>query len=388
MHSPTLVAIAAILMVTMTLMLLAAWRLNTHIPGLKGWTLAFACGLLVCVNILWRDSSGEWLQVSVTQLSSFLLTWLNLAAARRYLGLPRLPVLAAIASGSMLLASALYFTVVDPNQGARFLLQSYAMGILFLLAGRQMATGGLRHYPARYLYAVICGGHGLFLLLRPWLFKLGQQGMFDSHGTLLISHLVVVETIIAVVLLGFSVVMLANEYVTRELKQMADRDSLTGVYNRRAFLVLLDQLTHYAQRMHFPVSVLLLDLDHFKRINDTWGHQRGDQALCHVVGIAQQCLRDGDVIGRLGGEEFAIALPNASQAEAQQIASRLRMAMAAQPLHHAELTLPLTASIGVASWQGGESPDSLVNRADAAMYQAKSQGRNRIVLAEPIGPQP
>jgi len=191
-----------------------------------------------------------------------------------------------------------------------------------------------------------------------------------------------------VVLLGFSVVMLANEYVTRELKQMADRDSLTGVYNRRAFLVLLDQLTHYAQRMNFPVSVLLLDLDHFKRINDTWGHQRGDQALCHVVGIAQQCLRDGDVIGRLGGEEFAIALPNASQAEAQQIASRLRMAMAAQPLHHAELTLPLTASIGVASWLGGESPDSLVNRADAAMYQAKSQGRNRIVLAEPIGPQP
>ena len=140
--------------------------------------------------------------------------------------------------------------------------------------------------------------------------------------------------------------------------------------------------------MHFPVSVLLLDLDHFKRINDTWGHQRGDQALCHVVGIAQQCLRDGDVIGRLGGEEFAIALPNASQGEAQQIASRLRMAMAAQPLHHAELTLPLTASIGVASWQGGESPDSLVNRADAAMYQAKSQGRNRIVLAETIGPQP
>lgn len=386
MHSPTLVVIAALLMVIMTFMLLLAWRLNRHIPGLKGWTLAFACGLLVCINILWRDKSDEWLPVSITQVSSFLLTWLNLAAARRYLGLPRLPVLAAVACGAMLLACALYFTLTDPNQGARFLLQSYVMGTLFLLAGRQMACGGWRHYPARYLFASICIGHGLFLLLRPWLFSLGNRGMFDQKGTLVISHLVVVETIVAVVLLGFSVVMLANEYVTRELKQMADRDPLTGVYNRRAFLVLLDQLTHYAHRMRFPVSVLLLDLDHFKRINDTWGHQRGDQALCHVMTIAQQCLRDGDVIGRLGGEEFAIALPNASQGEAEQIASRLRMAMAAQPLHYAGHTLPLTASIGVASWLDDESPDSLVNRADTAMYQAKSQGRNRIVLAGVANP--
>lgn len=381
MHSPTLVAIAAILMVLMTLMLLAAWRLNTHIPGMKGWTLAFGCGLLVCLNLLLRGSGHEWLMVIMTQLSSFLLAWLNLAAARRYLGRRALPVLVGVGCAVMVLACALYFTLLESNQGARFLLQSYTAGLLFVMAAGQMATGGVREYPARYLFAAISGGHGLFLLLRPWLFRLGEHGMFDSHGTLVVSHLAVVESIIAVVMLGFSVVMLANEHVTRELKQMADRDSLTGAYNRRAFLVLLDQLTHYAQRMRFPVSVLLLDLDHFKRINDTWGHQRGDQALCHVVGIAQQCVREGDVIGRLGGEEFAIALPNAGPVEAEQIASRLRMAMASQPLHYAGHTLPLTASIGVASWQAGESPDSLMNRADAAMYRAKGLGRDRVIMA-------
>ncbi len=381
MHSPTLVAIAAILMVLMTLMLLAAWRLNPHIPGLKGWTLAFGCGLLVCLNLLLRGSGHEWLMVILTQLSSFLLAWLNLAAARRYLGRRSLPVLAGVACAAIVLACALYFTLVEVNQGARFLLQSYTAGVLFVMAASQMATGGVRNYPARYLFAAISGSHGLFLLLRPWLFRLGQQGMFDSHGTLVVSHLAVVESIIAVVMLGFSVVMLANEQVTLALKHMADRDPLTGTYNRRAFMATLEKATLYASRLAFPVSVLLIDLDHFKRINDTFGHQRGDDALRHVVGVAQDCLREGDILGRLGGEEFAIALPNANQHEAEQIASRLRQAIAAQPLQYAGTLLPLTTSIGVAAWLPPESPDSLLHRADKAMYQAKRQGRNCVVLA-------
>lgn len=381
MHSPTLVAIAAILMVLMTFMLLAAWRLNPHIPGLKGWTLAFGCGLLVCLNLLLRDSGHEWLMVIMTQLSSFLLAWLNLAAARRYLGRRALPVLAGVAGAVSVLACALYFTLLEVNQGARFLLQSATAGLLFLMAARQMATGGVREYPARYLFAAISGSHGLFLLLRPWLFRLGEHGMFDRHGTLVVSHLAVVESIIAVVMLGFSVVMLANEQVTQALKHMADRDPLTGTYNRRAFMNMLEKATHYSSRLGFPVSVLLIDLDHFKRINDTWGHQRGDDALRHVVGVAHDCLREGDILGRLGGEEFAIALPNANQHEAEQIASRLRQAIAAQPLQYAGALLPLTTSIGVAAWRPPESPDGLLHRADEAMYQAKRQGRNCVVLA-------
>lgn len=381
MHSPTLVAIAAILTVLMTFMLLAAWRLNPHIPGLKGWTLAYGCGLLVCLNLLLRDSGHEWLMVIMTQLSSFLLAWFNLAAARRYLGRRSLPVLAGVACAAIVLACALYFTLLQVNQGARFLLQSTTAGLLFVMAASQMATGGMREYPARYLFAAISGSHGLFLLLRPWLFRLGEHGMFDNHGMLMVSHLAVVESIIAVVMLGFSVVMLANEQVTQALKHMADRDSLTGAYNRRAFMAMLEKATLYAPRLGFPVSVLLIDLDHFKRINDTWGHQRGDDALRHVVGVAQDCLREGDILGRLGGEEFAIALPNANQHEAEQIASRLRQAIAAQPLQYTGTILPLTTSIGVAAWRPPESPDGLLHRADEAMYQAKRQGRNCVVLA-------
>ena len=381
MHSPTLVVIAAVLMAIMTLMLLAAWRMNPQLPGMKSWALAFAGGLLVCMAMLLRNSAGHWLAVSVTQLCAFMMAWLNLGATRRYLGLPPLPAWLGAGGAGLLLACALYFTVAQPSQEARFLLQSLAAGVLFLLAARHMATGGVQAYPARYLFATACGVHGSFLLLRPWLFQIGQGGLFDAQGKVQVSHLLVLEGIIAIVLLGFCVIMLANEHVTRELKQMADRDPLTGVYNHRAFLDHLEQWLRYADRMHLPVTVLLLDLDYFKRINDTWGHQRGDQALQHVVRVARQCLRESDTIGRLGGEEFAIVLPNATQDEAAMIASRLRIALAAQPLQHAGATLPLTASIGVACRQAQENGGSLLNRADKAMYQAKREGRDRIVLA-------
>lgn len=368
-------------MFIMTLMLLAAWRMNPRIAGLKAWTLAFACGLPICLNLLLRDYAPEWLSVVFTQLSTFLLAWLNLAACRRYLNLRRLPHSAGLCTVAMLLLSGLYFTLVQPNQGLRFLTLSTVLGLLFLLSARTMARGGIAHYPARYLYALCCGSHGVFLLLRPWLFHIGNKGLFDSAQMLVVSHLVVIEAIVALVLLGFCVVMLANEQVTLALKQMADRDPLTGAYNRRAFMSMLEKATLYAHRLAFPVSVLLIDLDHFKRINDTWGHQRGDDALRHVVQVAQDCLREGDILGRMGGEEFAIMLPNATQQEAEHIAGRLRQAIEAQPLQYAGATLSLTTSIGVAGWLAPENPDGLLHRADEAMYQAKRQGRNCVVLA-------
>lgn len=385
MDSPTLVAIAAILMFIMTVMLMAAWRMNPRIAGLKAWTLAYACGLPICLNLLWHDYAPEWLTVVFTQLSTFLLAWINLLACRRYLNLPSLPHSAGLSAMGVLLATGLYFTLIQPNQGLRFLTLSTVLGVLFLLSARTMARGGASEYPARYLYALCCGGHGVFLLLRPWLFQVGRNGLFNSEQMLVVSHLIVIEAIVALVLLGFCVVMLANEQVTLALKQMADRDPLTGAYNRRAFMSTLEKATLYASRLVFPVSVLLIDLDHFKRINDTWGHQRGDDALRHVVRVLQDCLREGDILGRMGGEEFAIVLPNASQQEAEHIANRLRLAIEAQPLQYAGAALPLTTSIGVAGWLPPEKPDSLLHRADEAMYQAKRQGRNCVVPAPQAG---
>ncbi|MDC7715396.1 GGDEF domain-containing protein [Vogesella sp. LYT5W] len=381
MHSPTLVAIAAILMVVMTLMLAAAWRFNPRIAGLGAWTLSYFFGLLVCVNLLLRAVAPELLLVLLTQLSAFLMAWLNWVGTRAYVGAAPVPRRYGVLGAVLLLATAAWFTVVQPEQTIRFTLMSLVVGTLFLLCARTIAQGRLQDHPARYLYALASGGHGLFLLLRPWLFRVGNHGLFDAQHAIVVSHLVVVESIAAIVLMAFGIVMLANEQVTLELRRIADRDPLTGVFNRRAFLALLDKGSHYAERMAFPLSVLLVDLDHFKKVNDNWGHQLGDRALHHFVTVAQACLRDGDVIGRLGGEEFAIFLPNARLAQAEAIASRLRGALEMQPLRHGEAAIALTASIGVAQRQPQEAPQALLHRADEAMYLAKHNGRNRIELA-------
>lgn len=378
MHSPTLVAIAAILMFVMTLMLLAAWRFTPRIAGLKQWALAFACGLLVCLNVLLRDQAPEWLLVACTQLSGLALAWLNLEGAHRYLGHPPPPRVYAVALAGLMLGGSLYYTLWHPDQGMRFLLLSSVTGALFCLAARRMLHGSPHDYPARYLYVTCCALHGGFLLLRSWLFPIAGNGVFDVSRQLVLSHLIVVESIVALVLLGFCIVMLGSEQIHHALRRMAEHDSLTGVYNRLALHQRLARLIDDSQQRRLPLSVLLMDVDHFKRVNDTWGHQRGDEALCHVVDVARRCLRDGDQLGRLGGEEFAILLPATALDEARQIASRLRQSLAEAPLPQGTASLTLSASIGLACWQAGESPDSLLNRADAAMYRAKRQGRDRV----------
>lgn len=133
-----------------------------------------------------------------------------------------------------------------------------------------------------------------------------------------------------------------------------------------------------ADRQHAPLSVLLIDLDHFKKINDTWGHRVGDDVLCKFVDIAKGALRDVDILGRIGGEEFAVMLPGTTLDDAKQIAERLRLAVMENMNRTDESPVGLTVSIGVARLIHGESSEMLIHRADEAMYLAKSTGRNRV----------
>ncbi|HEY3328105.1 MAG TPA: PAS domain S-box protein [Novimethylophilus sp.] len=169
----------------------------------------------------------------------------------------------------------------------------------------------------------------------------------------------------------------------RELERQAHTDYLTGLANRRHFLELAEHEIAHARRYGGELSVAMLDLDHFKNVNDTYGHQVGDVVLKELAKICQRTLREVDVIGRLGGEEFAILFPETGGNEAYDIIERLREAIAttAVPLEHAQ-TLHFTASIGIASFVRADANiDILLNRADKALYEAKISGRNRIVEA-------
>ena len=166
----------------------------------------------------------------------------------------------------------------------------------------------------------------------------------------------------------------------RELVLQARTDPLTGLYNRRHFLELAEQELSRAKRYEKPLSMLMIDLDEFKAINDSNGHQTGDNVLRKIAEICRLTLREVDIIGRMGGEEFAILLPESDAAQAMEVAERLRLRIA-------DATIPLeqqgelscTASIGAATLDGADiDVDQLLNLADKGMYEAKRSGRNQV----------
>jgi diguanylate cyclase (GGDEF)-like protein len=163
-----------------------------------------------------------------------------------------------------------------------------------------------------------------------------------------------------------------------QARRLADIDPLTGVFNRRAWARRFVELQERTLARGESLSLLFLDLDRFKDINDRFGHDAGDRALQTMAAVMREELRDVDEIGRYGGEEFVVALPGVGARRAMQIAERIRGRLQ-QLASAAGGGLP-TASIGVASTLGGQGIDALIRRADQAMYAAKKGGRNRSVL--------
>ncbi|HEX7480282.1 MAG TPA: sensor domain-containing diguanylate cyclase [Polyangiales bacterium] len=181
----------------------------------------------------------------------------------------------------------------------------------------------------------------------------------------------------------------AQALLTSELEELSITDSQTQAYNRRYLLPRLHQEMERACRHGEALSVLLIDLDHFKQVNDSHGHAAGDAVLRAFADAVREEVRGIDVLVRRGGEEFVLLMPNTGDEAAHLVAERLRTRMASSPLRaRPELPIVQTISIGVATWDGHESPELLDERADLAMYEAKHDGRNRVVHARPSVPAP
>jgi len=169
---------------------------------------------------------------------------------------------------------------------------------------------------------------------------------------------------------------------TAELQKLALTDSRTLAYNHHYLLPRLCEEMERSLRQAIPLSVLLIDLDHFKRVNDRHGHAVGDAVLRAFADTVRECVRVLDVLVRRGGEEFVLIMPATDEAQAMRVAGRLRRRLHAESLRARDgLEITQTASIGVAQWDGQEGPQRLEERADLAMYEAKRRGRNRVMLA-------
>jgi len=170
---------------------------------------------------------------------------------------------------------------------------------------------------------------------------------------------------------SFLIAALIVNWLTQQIRTLARHDSLTGLYNRRTFEEELERALWRAERDLRPLCVMLVDLDNFKRINDTLGHSSGDRLLKEAAAAWSGEIRNNDVLARYGGDEFAALLPDCSLDHAEIVAGRLRRAMPSQA----------TCSIGFAMWDGKEKEDSLLTRVDEALYRAKRKGRNRASTA-------
>jgi len=176
----------------------------------------------------------------------------------------------------------------------------------------------------------------------------------------------------------------ALRHAGKELRHKVQTDALTGAASHAKAIATLNQALHVAQRNGTPLCVSMADLDFFKKVNDTHGHLVGDEVLRDVAARMRASVRDFDTVGRYGGEEFLIILENAPLATARSIAERLRQHVAQSPIKVKELEIRLTLSQGLAAANKNDSVDSLLQRADAALYQAKAGGRNCVRVAEDV----
>jgi diguanylate cyclase (GGDEF)-like protein len=275
-----------------------------------------------------------------------------------------------------------WFTLVRPDYEARLLVVTLLVTLLFLnhaglyvrhrgrVFGMGLMTGLL------LLQALVAG-------LRFVSAVLGLAGS-DLMEATWIQSLYITMYSLTVLLLSIAAILMATDRVHTEFEYLASRDPLTGVLNRRALLDACETETRRLARAGSRgLALLMIDVDHFKRINDRFGHQQGDAVLREAVQRMQRATGDAGVLGRYGGEEFALLLPGVTEEEALLRADRLRGAVAAPAPDDTALQAvgPISVSIGVAVATAVVGVDELFARADAALYLAKSAGRDRVVAA-------
>lgn len=215
----------------------------------------------------------------------------------------------------------------------------------------------------------------LQLLFRLSYNALYSQQLLPDHNHAMIQSVIFFNLTAFVILIFGCMIMLSHSQQRQALIQLSERDALTGLLNRRSLDLRLTAELHRAAREKLPTSFLLLDIDHFKQVNDNLGHTTGDAVIKHVAKIINELSRDYDVLFRYGGEEFLICLPNTDELDATSIANRIRETLAQRPITTID-TLTITVSIGLASTSNTEQWQVLLQQADQALYLAKQQGRN------------
>jgi diguanylate cyclase (GGDEF)-like protein len=282
---------------------------------------------------------------------------------------------------ALCLAVSVAWGLVWPVEPVRHVATTAIFAAICLMCARAVYRRGQRPDVSHHVTGVYFVAGLALLVLRMVMMAAGAEPVGDIFRVSALSiGLYGLGGLLPVVCtIGF--LLMCSERSQRELEQSARLDYLTGIYNRGAIEELAAGMIASTQRHGTPLALMVVDIDHFKRINDELGHAAGDKALAATVTMIHGLLRAGDLIGRLGGEEFLVLMPDTDAVQARTAAERMRARVEAAPVSFLGIERPLTVSIGVAEYRvedGGFGP--LLLRADRALYVAKRSGRNQVQL--------
>lgn len=369
-------------------LLVAGIMLGAHSPfdarvgaSIRIWAMALL--FLALSTILYSAASPATLATILIGNTSLFAGFTGFAiAVRAFLDRP-LPAFAYWLPILLVAIGTLYFATLVPSYPARVVLVvGFQLALLATvirpLLGTLPVTGQVGHK-----VVVLCFLASIAVLILRLFHEYGAApasiGPPPFSLDLVGLHLLVIWLSPVVASIGFLV--MCNQRLTDNALMLARTDALTGLLGRRALIESGEAKLADATRNARALAMLMIDADHFKRVNDEHGHEVGDAALVRVAQRVRAALRDSDLLGRIGGEEFLAILPDTDQAQAVAIAERILVQVRAFPLRHGDKELGLSVSVGVASADATSDFDALLRRADSALYAAKRQGRNRVVCA-------
>lgn len=373
-HLPTLIITTIILNIVLGITLLVIHRAMPSQNSFRTW--AIACFSFALANILasLRDTIDQpLLTILIADLLIISVPLLALHGMRQYrqqIDVPRTGMIVTMAISAILLLS---------THATEYIAQTVTAvlcGVIYLFAANYLRH--IRPTPriTRHLLMGLFSIHGLLMLLMASSALQQAEPSKSLFTFLLMAHLMMTTmTTLLFPVLAFS----HNE---RRLLKIAHLDELTELFNRRAFFEHGALLLAQNRQLEKPSCILMIDLDHFKSINDQFGHAAGDACLRHVAEIIRRTMRERDVAARIGGEEFAIALADVDRQQAEMISQRLVESIAAHTFHFDGNDIELTVSLGgILSTRSRRPLNDLLNDADAALYAAKASGRNQFKFA-------
>ncbi|MDH6152009.1 MULTISPECIES: GGDEF domain-containing protein [Paraburkholderia] len=352
---------------------------RAQVPGIRHWCAASGLLAVMATLLLFRRSDIVVLGASALLLLASLLA---IHGFRRFFHRPP-SVIWEYGALCAILAGLVYWTYVRPDVSARgAMISGFLAYVRFAIAWvvqRYRPVGRPKygyHFVAMasvlgaLVHAVRCVVYGS---------GLAHETTFLEDTPLNVAFLGM--AILTLPCLSVGMVMLAHDRLAERMERLATIDDLTGALGRRAFIARTESLFELAKVAKSKLSIAILDIDNFKGINDRYGHAAGDQALAHVALTILREIRQTDVLGRIGGEEFALLLPLTGKEEAARLTNRLRALVAASVARAPTGDVACTLSAGVDEFGDGDTVASVMARADTALYAAKANGRNCVMLA-------